>query len=309
MDIQESQLIRKYHAKKVEKIGYGWSNDEKYHVTDTEGNQYIVRLCKKEALDEKKQDFRIILELNKLDFEMSQAIEVGYSEELDKTYMVLTWVEGEMMSQCVSSFEEDVQFRLGVEAGQIQRKIHQVPVNPIDLPNKSIVAKKLKQLDEYIACPDRVKDDEYVIQYVRENIGLLEHATAVYKHGDFHLGNLILTPDKKVGVIDFDRIGCGEGYEEFYKLQAFEVEVSIPFAVGKLKGYFGEEPPEEFWKIQKFYVAHSSLYSIKWAKEFGQNDVDGMVERYRMAAEDYDNFRLLVPKWFSANTKRFPLAL
>lgn len=307
MEIQKSQLIKKYRAKKVEKIAYGWSNDEKYHLTDVEGRQYVIRFCKKEVLEEKKQDFRIIQELNKLDFDMSQAIEVGYSEELEKTYMVLSWVEGEMMSQCISSFEEDIQFRLGIEAGQILKKIHQVPVNEADLPKKSRAGKKLKQLDEYIVCPNRVKEDAHVIQYVRENIGLLEHTTAVYKHGDFHLGNLIFTSKRKVGVIDFDRIGCGEGYEEFYKMQAFEVELSIPFAMGKLKGYFGEEPPEEFWKIQKLYVAHSSLYSMKWAEQFGQEDVLGMVERYHKAADDYDDFRLLVPKWFSENAKRFSI--
>ena len=67
-------------------------------------------------------------ELNKLDFEMSHALEVGYSEELDKTYMVLTWLEGERMSQCISNYYADEQFHLGMEAGRILKKIHQLPV-------------------------------------------------------------------------------------------------------------------------------------------------------------------------------------
>mgnify|MGYP004705050539 CR=1 FL=1 len=33
-------------------------------------------------------------------------------------------------------------------------------------------------------------------------------------------------------------------------------------------GDFNGEPPLEFWKAQAVYVAHASLYSIKWAEAF-----------------------------------------
>lgn len=80
-----------------------------------------------------------------------------------------------------------------------------------------------------------------------------------------HLGNLIYTPDKTIGVIDFNRWECGDKYEEFYKVQSFDVEHSIAFSVGEIQGYFDGDPPIDFWKVQAVYVAHASLYSIKWA--------------------------------------------
>ena len=45
-------------------------------------------------------------------------------------------------------------------------------------------------------------------------------------------------------------------------------------------------------------MAHASLYSIKWAEKFGQDDVDGMVKRCRVAFDDYDGFQRCVPKWY-----------
>lgn len=309
MELKETSLLKKYNIKNFDKITYGWSSDEKYHLKDIYGNQFVLRLSAPDTFEDKQNDFRIIKKINKLDFNMSKVIEVGHSDELNKTFMIFSWVEGEMMSDQIANLSAIEQFRLGVEAGKILYKIHHVDVDKQDYPQKRRVEKKLKQLEDYISCSHRIQNDENVIDYIKENVHMIDDTPVVYKHGDFHLGNMVLSSDKKIGIIDFDRLGCGDGYDEFYKLQAFEIEVSIPFAIGKIKGYFGEEPPVEFWKIQKLYVAHSSLYSIKWAEEFGQKDVDGMIERYYSAAETYDNFSLLIPKWFTQNTSKFPLTL
>lgn len=46
------------------------------------------------------------------------------------------------------------------------------------------------------------------------------------------------------------------------------------------------------------YVAHASLFSIKWAEKFGQADIDAMVRRCMVAFEDYDYFRRDIPAWY-----------
>lgn len=48
-------------------------------------------------------------------------------------------------------------------------------------------------------------------------------------------------------------------------------------------------------RILAVYVAHASLFSIKWAEKFGQTDIDTMVERCMVAFEDYDYFRRTTP--------------
>ncbi|HPR95790.1 MAG TPA: phosphotransferase, partial [Thermotogota bacterium] len=126
-----------------------------------------------------------------------------------------------------------------------------------------------------------------------------------YKHGDFHMGNLLYTPSGNIGVIDFQRSGCGDCLEEFYKLQHFDVQLSIPFSIGYLKGYFNGEPSEAFWKINSVYVAHTSLYSMIWAIPFGEREVLEMRERAFKNIDDFDGFTRVVPKWYVENSGKF----
>jgi len=123
------------------------------------------------------------------------------------------------------------------------------------------------QLQGYEDSSVRIPNDETAIAFVKSNIDMLCKSSPVYEHGDFHVGNLIYTPDKTIGVIDFNRCKCGDKYEEFYKIQSFDIEHSIGFSIGEIQGYFNGEPPIDFWKIQVVYVAHASLCSIKWAEK------------------------------------------
>ena len=136
---------------------------------------------------------------------------------------------------------------------------------------------------------------------------LLEEGSGLKCGEDFYLGfspervdpgNLIYTPEGKIGVIDFNRWEVGDPYEEFYKLESFGRELSVPYCIGQIDSYFQDHVPVDFWKALAVYVAHASLYSIKWAEKFGQEEIDGMIRRCRIAFDDYDGFSSVVPRWY-----------
>ena len=60
-----------------------------------------------------------------------------------------------------------------------------------------------------------------------------------------------------------------------------------------------DDVPEDFWTTNAVYVAQASLFSIKWAEKFGQDEIDGMVRRARASMKNFDNFNKAVPKWYS----------
>lgn len=74
--------------------------------------------------------------------------------------------------------------------------------------------------------------------------------------------------------------GCEDRYEEFQRIQSFDVEVSISFSIGKIQGYFNGNPLLEFWNVLSIYIAYNLLSSIVWDEKFGKNDVDGMKKRW-----------------------------
>ena len=166
------------------------------------------------------------------------------------------------------------------------------------MPNDTRRTKKLMQLLQYEESKVRVDGDETAICYVKKWINFIGKQKPVYMHGDYHPGNLIYTKNGSIGVIDFNRWKVGDPYEEFYKLESFGTEASVPYCVGQIDAYFDDQVPEEFWSTLAVYVAHASLYSVKWAEKFGQKDIDQMVSRCYRAFENYDHFRQCVPKWY-----------
>lgn len=284
---------------RIEPVLKGWSSDKKYYVEAGDGQKLLLRLSSREAFERKQAEYEFIEQVNQLDFPMSRVMDCGVCNDGQNTYMLLTWVEGRPLEECILLFSVAEQYKLGVQTAGVLKQIHSIP-NRNNLSNweANMQAKILARVKNYENFPYRVEGDETAITYIRENIDLLSHVEKVYQHGDFHIGNLIYTTQGQIGVIDFNRCDSGDYVEEFYKLQAFDRERSVPFARGRIHGYFEGEPPKEFWMRMALYVAYSSLFSIVWAIPYGLADIEGMGERCTVALADYDGFKKVVPGWY-----------
>lgn len=95
----------------------------------------------------------------------------------------------------------------------------------------------------------------------------------------------------------------GDPYEEFYKLESFGVEASIPYCIGQINAYFEGNVPLQFWETLAVYVAQASLFSIIWAEKFGQEEIDGMGGRCKKAFKHYNNFHSIIPSWYENQNK------
>lgn len=290
--------------KSVIPLEKGWSADQKFIVTDEDGKKLLLRISNNMEYDAKKKEYEIISKYGKLGFPMSSPVEFGTCRGGGYVYMLLTWVEGKDLEEVLPSLSEKDQYELGRQAGKILRQIHSVPLEKEDIPEKTKRERKLWQLSQYEESEAlRQEGDEIPIKFVRDNIEKIWQEKPVYQHGDFHPGNLIYMEDGRIGVIDFNRWEVGDPYEEFYKLESFGVEISIPYCIGQIDAYFSSAAdvviPEDFWTALAVYVAHASLFSIKWAEKFGPESVENMARRYRSAMESYDHFRRTIPAWYS----------
>ncbi|MFW5788258.1 MAG: aminoglycoside phosphotransferase family protein [Halanaerobiales bacterium] len=288
-------------SRKVYRIDKGWSSDEKYFIECDNGKKFLLRINSIDQHDVKEKEFMIMRELSKLGIIMSYPFDVGISNKGQFVYILLSWIEGKDVEEVITTLIEDKQYSLGVEAGNILKKLHSVsaPKDQEDWEERMI--KKINyHLERFKECRIKVPNDEYALKYIKENLHLLKNRPQVFQQGDFHVGNLILTPDDTLGVIDFNRWDYGDPYEEFYKMMMFSREVSIPFARGQIYGYFGDEIPEDFFKILALYLADVSLYSVVWAAPYGEEDVNKMLKIAEMIFNDFNNFTTVVPGWFPA---------
>lgn len=288
---------------KVSFLEKGWSSDLKYLIETNSGSKFVLRIADISRYDEKKKEYEMIHKFSKLGFEMSMPIDFGICNENRNVYMILSWVDGVDLEEVLPNLEERQQYLLGRQAGEILKKLHSVEVEKEDIPVKTKIDKKLLQLENYEKSAVRVENDETAVQYVKNNINRIWSKSPVYLHGDFHPGNLIYMKNGSIGVIDFNRWEVGDPYEEFYKLESFGRDLSVPYCIGQIEAYFDDKIPDEFWEILAVYVAHASVYSIKWAEKFGQKDIENMTQICLRAFDDYENFERVIPKWYDKELK------
>lgn len=87
---------------------------------------------------------------------VSRAVAFGCRE--DAVYQLLGWVEGCDLRQTLPALPEDEQYRLGVQASRVLRKIHTLPLRPSEgIEREEQQQKLLSRLDQYeqgsCACP------------------------------------------------------------------------------------------------------------------------------------------------------------
>jgi hypothetical protein len=108
---------------------------------------------------------------------------------------------------------------------------------------------------------------------------------------------MIISADKRLSIIDWNRPDYGDPWEEFNRI-VWSAQCSPYFATGQLRGYFGGEPPIEFFKLLALYIASNTLSSIYWAIPFGQSEVDTMMNQSQDVLSWYDNMQNPVPTWY-----------
>ena len=282
----------------IKPIDKGWSRDKKYYIESNSGERYLLRLADAKYSEAKQREYQVMAGVAKLGLNMSQPLDLGVCGEGQYVYTLLTWVEGLPLDEVVTTFSNEAQYKLGAKAGVILRTLHSIPAPPEQECWEQRMCRKIAlHLEKYRACGIQVAGEEHAMQYIEQNLSLLAHRPQVFQHGDYHVGNLILTSDGSLGVIDFNRWDYGDPWEEFYKMMLFSRELSIPFAKGQLHGYFGGEAPDLFYRLLALYLADVILFSVVWAIPFGSDEVEGMVKRALMVMDDYATFRTHRPSW------------
>lgn len=119
-----------------------------------------------------------------------------------------------------------------------------------------------------------------------------------FQHDDFHLENIIVRDARYVGVVDFNGYDWGDPIHDFVKIALFARDISIPYSIGQIEGYFNGRIPEEFWNLYAVYVGMTVFSSVVWTLLAAPHMLDDMLERLTIVLEDHNNFELSKPIWF-----------
>ncbi len=278
-----------------ELIDKGWSDDKKYCATDSDGKKYFMRIASEDKSGDCFQVFRLQQEAAALGVPMCIPVEIGRCQE--GVYTLHTWVDGKVATDIVPYLADSKQYALGLEAGNILKKIHAIPApkNQQDWETR-FNAKIDRNIKMYKDCPIQFDGADKIIEYINTNRYLLSDRPEVFQHGDYHIGNMMIENDK-ICIIDFDRYDFGDPWEEFNRI-IWCAQAAPIFASGMVNGYFENQVPTEFWKLLALYISSNMLSSVPWAVPFGDGEIQTVLNQARDVLEWYDNMKNVVPSWY-----------
>lgn len=282
----------------IELVDKGWSDDIKYHITTCDNCQLLLRISDISAYDRKKREFDVMKMLDCCDILMSRPIDFGVCNSDKSVFILLSWIDGIDAEVELSRLTAKEQYALGYNAGKILRKIHQIPAPANQEGWAERFNKKINnKIKKYLSCAVKIEKADNIIDYINNNRFLLESRKQTFQHGDFHVGNMIVTAQNEVGIIDFNRYDYGDPWEEFNRI-VWCAENSKYFASGRINGYFEDNVPDDFFKLMALYIGSNTLSSVSWAIDFGEKEVKTMLNQARNVLEWYDDFDVYLPKWY-----------
>ena len=284
--------------KSCDRLTLGWSSDEKYIVTDQTGKKLLLRTAKKDQFETKRAEFEFLQKIEQLGVTASRPVDFGRFE--DGVYTLYTWIEGESMESALPALPAKEQYALGYEAGQILKRIHSIPAPEGIMPWDERMGRKMdRKIRMARECEIEIPGREQMIAYIDSHRHLLKDRVQCMQHGDYHCGNLVLTPNHHVGVIDFNRFDVAEPWEEFNRI-VWCAQASPLFASGRINGYFHEEGavPADFFPLVTMYILSNQLSSLPWAIPFGQKEIDVMLRQANEVLAWYENCTRDIPSWY-----------
>ncbi|WP_157684704.1 aminoglycoside phosphotransferase family protein [Bdellovibrio bacteriovorus] len=285
---------------RVTPILEGYSSDKKYLVGIGD-QKLLLRTFKPEELPRKSEEFEALKMMVSRKVKCSAPIELGMDESGQVAYMVLSYVEGTDAEKAVLYLSHREQYDLGFQAG-----VELFKVNSCEAPLKVTAwdvrksAKHQRYIKKYWEQDVRVSHDRVIERFIEDHMSLMKDRPNRFQHDDFHIRNMIVDGKDLSGIIDFGRFDWGDPIHEFLKVGQFSSEVSVPFSVGQIHGYFGgTEPNDEFWSLYSLYLAMSVFSSVVWTGQVCPDEMPSMLKILERVINDHQDFSNLRPSWYT----------
>jgi aminoglycoside phosphotransferase (APT) family kinase protein len=284
---------------RIARIHKGFSIDGKWKVELENGERFFVRVCDLKSAPRKRLELDQIRKIREMGVPVPAPVCFAELEREDQCVQVFEFVEGEDGEDALRRLAPLEQYELGKQAGLALKTIHSIKKeSPEETWEEYRLRKHERSLREYEQLKREYIPIESALRFVEEHRHLLKDRPVVFLHDDFHPANMMFHSGKLQAVLDFDRFDWGDPWHDFYKMTLFTRNVSVPFSCGQIQGYFGGEPPEEFWKLYSLYAAMLIVPDIVWTLKFVPDHQEHMVRRLNTILDDHKNFTEYVPGWY-----------
>ncbi len=284
------------NADSIVPINKGFSADQKYMID----GQYLIRLFSSEFERNRREEYNTIHALAAYSDYVPKVIEFGSLEDLNLSYMILTYLPGEDAEVSLQRLTEGEQYTAGLTAGAELKKLHRfpAPANVLSWYDQ----KKLKS-DKYLAglkdLPLDKEIKEMLEAYIHKNEYLMKGRPNTFQHDDYHPANLLINNRTFSGIIDFQRMDWGDPIHDLTKLGFFSSRISVSFTKGIVDGYHNNSVVgESFWELYTLYSVMHVVSALVWGLRINVEQYELLLGYSLDVIRDHDDFNRVIPKWY-----------
>lgn len=262
-----AEMKQKFEITVFEPITKGWSSDKKYYIKTATEQQMFLRISNISEFDRKKAEHEMMRRMYEIGIPIPQPLEFGLCNDGKNAYFLSEWIDGKDAESVLPLMSETEQYVLGLKAGETLRKIHSltVPDGIADWQERyfSVIDERI---EAYRSEGTPFEGNKIILEYYDCNRNLLYDRPQCLLHGDFHEGNLMISDDGELYVIDLLDEGFGNYGDPWYDFKTFGENNNAYFSTGLIHGYFNGEPTQEFWDVLTYYIVTAAITSIVWMK-------------------------------------------
>jgi aminoglycoside phosphotransferase (APT) family kinase protein len=253
-----------------EPIDNGGSGDEKYCLTAKNGEKFFLRTG---VFDADSTAYAASKRAETLGILMPKTIEFGLYDNDARYYWIQTWLDGKSLLDVLPTLPKSEQYEIGRKAGEILSIIHSLPAE--DGAEKwSIWFGEIINLviSEIRKTQGTNEMTQKIITFVENRLEILDKRPQTFCHGDWGIGNLILTSKGEIAATDFGSLYYRNYGDPWAEVESYWVTGSTPaYLKGEMSAYFRDDIPCEFNEVQLFYDAYDSLRVLLLEPELTKN--------------------------------------
>ena len=253
-------------------------SERKFYIETTKGEKWMLRITAK-GNDDWLGGKCLYEYMATVGTNVSLKASEGFLEGGELVYELWTWIDGEALNEVLPRMSQAERFEIGKKFGEAARKIHSLPPLGYTRPWSIHCKEKVDNVIASFEGKTNTKAENQLIKYLLDNQELLDNRPTTFIKGDWNTGNLMLTPDGRIWLIDCGAIS-GDPWSEFWEFNGDDVY----FNTGEIKGYFGGEPPTEYFPLLCYYIA---LGTLEWYPHTAE-----------MVVGWFDDMRNPVPTWY-----------
>ncbi len=292
-------ITSRFPGATVTTVTAGWSEDRKFRIATAKGT-HLLRLSPADALSRKQEEFAQLRRLGALAAAFPQARDCGLTPDGQHCFVLYGWVDGTEALTVLPDLSAAEQYKLGREAGQLLSTMHSLPQDRVIDSHAAIRLKVDARKRQMREAGLHFDGYEAMVRFIEAHLPLLDTCPTAYRHGDFHLGNMLIDDHSRLKVIDFNRSDFGDPLEDFNRLFTFTRQASPAFARGQIAGYFGPAgPPPDFFAHVLCYVLIDCAFGLLWARRFGQKEIKVHLGLIEQILRDFDGLQTTRPGWFA----------